>query len=318
MKPAVPVNSVQERLRRLLFLVPFVARHPGRPVHEVAQALGLSREALLEELDLLAMVGRPPFQPDDFIDIYVEDDCVYVEFDQRFSAPPRLTVPEGVALAAAAKLLEADGSEALRAALSRLLAVLPPEAAPRLAELSARLQVSSDAPPGVAPLTQAIARHVEVRFDYLTAGREAPEPRHVQPWELFSHRGQWYLSGFCLTRQEERLFRVDRLARVEVTTSAFTPPEGKSARGVPDVAARGGEVRVRFSKRVAAGVVERFGDAARLVGDGEVEVQVPGDSERWLTGWVLSFGGEARVLEPEHARQAVARAARAALERYRP
>jgi proteasome accessory factor C len=40
---------------------------------------------------------------------------------------------------------------------------------------------------------------------------------------------------------------------------------------------------------------------------------VVGDSERWLTQWVLSFGGEAEVLEPAWARAAVARAAEHAL-----
>ena len=37
------------------------------------------------------MVGRPPFQPDDFIDLHVENDRVWVDLDQRFSKPPRLT-----------------------------------------------------------------------------------------------------------------------------------------------------------------------------------------------------------------------------------
>jgi proteasome accessory factor C len=41
---------------------------------------------------------------------------------------------------------------------------------------------------------------------------------------------------------------------------------------------------------------------------------VPGDSERWLTRWVLSFGGGATVLEPEWAIRVVADAASASLK----
>ena len=67
---------VHERLRRLLFLVPYVSKNPGITVDALAKELSVSREALLEELDLLTMVGRPPFQPDDYIDIYVENDRV--------------------------------------------------------------------------------------------------------------------------------------------------------------------------------------------------------------------------------------------------
>jgi proteasome accessory factor C len=42
-------------------------------------------------------------------------------------------------------------------------------------------------------------------------------------------------------------------------------------------------------------------------------VKVIGD-ERWLVQWILSFGGEAEVVEPAWAREAVSRAALAALE----
>ena len=86
------MSDVHERLRRLLFLVPYVSKHPGVSVDALAQALGVGREELLKELDLLACVGRPPFNPDDYIDIYVDNDRVYVDLDQRLSAPPRLTV----------------------------------------------------------------------------------------------------------------------------------------------------------------------------------------------------------------------------------
>jgi proteasome accessory factor C len=47
-----------------------------------------------------------------------------------------------------------------------------------------------------------------------------------------------------------------------------------------------------------------------------VEVRVAGE-ERWLVQWVLSFGGEAEVLEPAWAREAVSRAALRALEETR-
>ncbi|MFN7135298.1 MAG: WYL domain-containing protein, partial [Myxococcales bacterium] len=60
------MNENRERLRRLLLLVPYVARKPGVTVTELAKKLGVERKELLEDLDLLTMVGRPPFSPDDF------------------------------------------------------------------------------------------------------------------------------------------------------------------------------------------------------------------------------------------------------------
>lgn len=302
-----------ERLRRLLFLVPFISKNPGLPVEEVAAAVGIKKEELLEELDLLTFVGRPPFSPDDYVDVYVEDGCVYVDLDQRLSAPPRLTASEGVALAASAALLEPAAGGALASALAKLEQVLPPQALERYRELARHLDLATDAPDSVSRLTQAIVERRELGFQYVGVARGEAERRHVRPLELFSHRGQWYLSAFCLTRQGERLFRVDRITGLEVLEQRFEPVEGARS---PALGRGSGErpVKVRFSPALAPYQQERFGDAAEPQADGGLVVTVPGDSERWLTRWVLSFGGNATVVEPAWAIRAVAEAAAASLQ----
>jgi proteasome accessory factor C len=305
------VSNAHERLRRLLFLVPFVSSRPGISVAELARALNVSREDLLEDLDLLTCVGRPPFNPDDYIDIYVENDRVYVDLDQRLSAPPRLTVGEATALGAAAELLRPAAGEALQDAMKKLERVLPPGARERFREMHRKFGASAEAPEALGPLTRAILERCEVTFDYTSPGRP-PESRHVRPQELLNHRGQWYLQAWCLTRQDDRLFRVDRMQSLAITTTPFQPREDARA-AVPNPARTDAAVRVRFSPLVAPYLSERFGADARLLPDGGVEVRVAGDNERWLTQWVLSFGGEAEVLEPVSARAAVARAARDAL-----
>lgn len=303
-----------ERLRRLLFLVPFVSRNPGRTVDEVAKELGTTREALLEELDLLTLVGRPPFQPDDFVDIYVEDDRVYVDLDQRLSAPPRLTAAEGVALAASATLLKPGSGDALRSAIEKLERVLPAHAVARFREMGKRLDVALDAPTGLAPLSQAIVERRTVAFDYVTTNSGQAERRRVQPVELFSHRGQWYLSGFDVARNGDRLFRLDRMGTLEVTTETFAARAASPRASMPGTNEATERVTVRFEPATAPYIRERFGAEARGLPDGRVEVEVPGDNRRWLTRWVLSFGGDAVVTRPEWAIRSVAEVASASLE----
>ncbi len=304
---------VHERLRRLLFLVPYVAQNPGITVDRLAQELGVGKEALLEELDLLTMVGRPPFQPDDYIDIYVEGDRVFVDLDQRLSAPPRLTASEAAALAAAAELLRPAAGEALERALQKLEKVIPPQARDRYREMHRKIDAGPAGPGELGPLVRAVAERREVEFDYFTQGRGNVQRRRVRPHEVFSHRGQWYLAGFDVQRGESRLFRVDRVQALALTDQTFDADPTARVHAVPDPAGQG-EVRVRFSALAAPYILERFGEDARPAPEGAVDVLVPGDSERWLTQWVLSFGGEAWVVAPEWARQAVARTARGSLE----
>jgi len=302
-----------ERLRRLLFVVPFVSKNPGLTVDEVAKAVGCSKQELLEELDLLTLVGRPPFQPDDYIDIYVEDDRVYLDLDQRLSAPPRLTAAEGVSLAAAAALLKPSSGGALASALAKLERVLPPQSLARYRELSRSLDVSADGPDSLATISQAILEHRELELEYVSLGKGEREHRRAQPLELFSHRGQWYLQAFCLTRKGERLFRVDRIGQVTLTDTKFPEP-ASSTRQVPGGGGSERPVKVRFDPQLTSWQQERFGDSGVVQADGSLVVTVPGDSERWLTRWVLSFGGSAMVLEPEWAIRAVAEAASASLQ----
>ena len=146
----------------------------------------------------------------------------------------------------------------------------------------------------------------------MPAGTGVTERRVVRPHELFSHRGTWYLSAHCLTRGDERLFRLDRIAKLELTEQRFEAPAKAAGRPLPPESREQG-ARVRFSPKLAAWVQERFGAAAAVLPGGAVEVEIRDDNEAWLTRWVLSFGGEAVVVAPESARAAIAKAAGAAI-----
>jgi proteasome accessory factor C len=313
------MSDQRERLRRLLFLVPYVARHPGVSVKELARELGVAPVDLLQDLDLLTLVGRPPFSPDDYIDVFVENDRVYVALDQRLSRPPRLTAAEAAALAAAARALRPAAESALASALAKIERALPAGALTDYAGLAGRVATDSPALGDVlAPLAEAAARRREVILDYYTPSRGSAEKRPVQPRTVFLHRGQWYLSAYCLTRQDERLFRVDRIRHLEVTDRTFPAP-AKPPDVPKTVVPLGGdqEAIIRFSSGSAPWIRERFGDGARPLPGGGVEVRMPsGAGTEWLVSYVLFFGGDATVVGPEPIRKAVAAAAKKAAARY--
>jgi proteasome accessory factor C len=307
------MTDPRERLRRLLLLVPYAVRKPGVTVGELARKLGVERGELMADLDLLTLVGRPPFSPDDFIDVYVEGDRVFVALDQRFSRPPRLTAPEAAALWASAQVMRPAAKSALGSAQKKLLAALPVWARRSFGGLSSRL--STDAAPMedlLEPLARAAREMREVEMDYLARGRRKGERRTVQPYAVYLHRGQWYLAGFCLMRGGERLFRVDRIAALILTDRRFTARRDVT----PSTSFGGGGERaiLRFTKGAAPFVRERFPDARRLK-DGGLEVTLEGATPEWLVPYLLGFGGEARVVEPPALRQAVLASARRALRR---
>lgn len=306
--------TTTERLRRLLVLVPTVSQRPGILLDDLARALGCTRDEVLSDIQLMQLVGRPPFQPSELVEFAVEDDKVFVELDQRLRKPPRFTAAEATALTAAARLIYPAASDVLGSALGKLEKALGANVRTQAEALGRVLDATQAAPPDAGLVGQAVRERRELRFDYFSPERGAVRRRTVQPLELVSQRGHWYLAALCLEANEERWFRLDRARDVALGERTFPPgPPRRSA--LPPSPWGRGEVRVRFSRAVAAWAQERFGPGSVTVHpDGSAEVQLDVDSEAWLVGWVLSFGGEAEVLSPESVRRNIARAALASLE----
>jgi len=68
---------------------------------------------------------------------------------------------------------------------------------------------ASDA--ALLPLMRAIRERKIVRFAYRKPGADTAGQRSVEPWTVRSVEGRWYLDGWDLDRQAERVFRLSRI-----------------------------------------------------------------------------------------------------------
>jgi len=307
----------RDRLRRVLFLVPYAVRHPGIPVKDLARTCACTEKELLEDLDFLLGVGSPPFAPDDFLDLYVEGDRVYVALHQSFSRPPRFTESEAAALAAAAEALGGEGRER---AVKALRDCVPRDRRASFDELVGRIYAG--APPAkdsvLGRLQRAIAERRAVRLAYHSASRSADTDRIVHPYTLAQRFGHWYLYGLDPARGRALAFRLDRVRECAVLDQRFDPPgEADLARARLFSEAEGEPPSVRVGPTAAPWAVARPG--VRLVKrteKGGAVVELPGASAEWATRFALSLGGDAEVVAPAAARRHFAEAIRRTLERY--
>ena len=309
-------DDLRERLRRLLFLVPYAVRHQGIAVRDLSRKCGVSEKKLLEDLDFLLCIGCPPFAPDDFLDVYQEGDRVYVGLHQSFSRPPRFTESEAAALAAAAQALGGEGKDR---AIQALRESVPENRRGSFDELVGRIYAGS--PPArdsvLGRLQRAIADRLEVHLRYYTASRGAEGERTVHPFTLAQRLGHWYLYGYDLRRAKPLPFRLDRIRECELTGRRFEAPnEADLSRGRLFSEASGDPVKVKLVARAAAWALSRPGVTLVEKTEGGAVVQVAGASQEWATRFALSFGGEAEVIAPPGARRHFAEAVKRALSRY--
>jgi predicted DNA-binding transcriptional regulator YafY len=72
-------------------------------------------------------------------------------------------------------------------------------------------------------LAEAVRGRRPVAFGY-TSRHGRVEERSVEPYGVVAHRGLLYLTGFDVTRQAARTFRVDRIAELRMLAGTFTRP----------------------------------------------------------------------------------------------
>jgi proteasome accessory factor C len=134
--------------------------------------------------------------------------------------------------------------------------------------------------------------------------------RRVEPYALTNGREGWYVACFDPEREAMRHFRLDRIKRATVTKERFEPrPEVDPAADV-DGWMRTGEVQASRSARVWISPERaRWAREQRRVvaerPDGSIVVELSFAGLQWLVREVLKEAGDAAVLEPEDAREAV-------------
>ncbi len=313
------------RLRRLLLVVPAARRKPGIKVEELARELGLDPQELLSDIDLLGLVGRPPFSPDDLIDISVDEQGrVSVALDQSFSRPPQLTPLEALALAAAAQAV-APADPAVVSALGKLTSQLPASARQLYSALSQRVAAQTPAPRGTLDLLAQLRTAAEGRraliLEYDKEGRGAAEDRALWPLAVIDHGGRWYVVGLDQTRNAERTFRLDRIRAVRETGQSF-PDQGpldtsrfeRETLFFPTGAER--PVVLRFSPAAAPWALSRYGSKAAKLESGGADVSIESAGSAYAVSLALSFAGEAEIIAPPEARDALRAEVERALRRY--
>jgi predicted DNA-binding transcriptional regulator YafY len=322
-------KDLHQRLKILLFLVPYVVRHRGVPLSDLAGRLMMSEQELLKELDFLLMIGRPPFSPNDLILIYQEEGRVFVDLHQSLETPPQFTVFEALALATAAQVFadqEVMGAAAtaVRGALDKVVESLPKDTRKLFNDLSDRfLMLPGAGVPHLELLRRAVEERREVDLEYFTASRGKATRRTVLPLGLHHHQGTWYLAAYCTQREARRVFRLSRIVEAELTDRIFDPqeedfdPAAFVEESVTVPLSGEQEVVIRFSPGVARWVQERWGpEYLSTQPDGSVVARLHDVSEEFVLSYVASFGGEAEIEEPEELRNRLREQASNTLSRY--
>lgn len=315
-------ENVQDRLPRLLALVPWLSQRPGITMTETASHFGISIDQLTTDLYQLVVCGVPGYGPDQLVDIdFYDGEQIWVTDPQTLNAPMRLTADELTAHLIALRFLSQLPGLADTEEIGILAAKLDQATANSETEIAENIfHVVSHVEPEVHnQVAEGISRGVKISFEYL-AGDESVTFRIVSPIRVFRVDNNLYLEAMCDHAEAIRLFRLDRIRGSHLLVDQVTnlPAAGQGLH------TGGSDSNALEAINMAPTATIRLSESALWLGEEywiEVDpedptvIHVPFLSEDWLIRWVLGFGGAIRVVEPPEIAERLLNTIREGLDR---
>ncbi|MNO14914.1 Bifunctional ligase/repressor BirA [compost metagenome] len=251
-----------------------------------------------------------------------------------FLPPVGFTAEEAVALLMGTDFIEqrldAEYSSVSKAARRKIEAILPEPVRLESARVRETMRLIHAGEPVTSQkekdylgqTRRAVLERHKLSFTYL---KKMPEPdgsrksrREVDPYGLALVQGNWTLIARCDLRQDIRHFRLSRMTELAVLEERFSVPDGFDLSRYRPPEDRNLRVLVRVNPNIADKIIE--------TGNYYLETAEERDDSLLFTfrvrradellPYVLSWGGDAEVLEPEFFRQRIREEAEKMFKRY--
>lgn len=154
-----------------------------------------------------------------------------------------------------------------------------------------------------------------IEFDYYYEKGESH--RRIEPYFVIFQWASWYVFGFCLERQDWRMFKLLRLWNLSLCDETYTPreipPERRDFdRNAPDDF----KLVALFDPSERYKLIEFYGLNCYTETEHGLLFEFGFTNSDFLISWLLGFGGKVKVLEPGFIADELKTAARNILSRY--
>ncbi|OJG99257.1 transcriptional regulator [Enterococcus termitis] len=149
-------------------------------------------------------------------------------------------------------------------------------------------------------LKNAILAENVISFTYANSYGQTSS-KTVYPLKLLFKSKSWYIQAFCISNQDYRTYKLNRISHIEILDEFFS----RSSYTVPTIGQETSPVQVHlsllFSKESAFRAYDEF-DISEIQkqDDGSLLVTTELPEDDWLYSFLLSLGASVRVVSPLH------------------
>jgi predicted DNA-binding transcriptional regulator YafY len=305
--------------RQWKILQTLIASRSGKSVTELAEEIQCHPRTLYRDLEALQIAGFPLYTQKE------EGKKLWSLMDTfKTQIPIPLNLTELLALHFSRNMLSVLKNtvfyDSLVSLFQKVKTTLPPDYINYLEQFEKSLMVGQkpykqhgDYQEIINTANQAIAHNRYLEITYYTMSRNKETHRRIAPYKIWFLDGAFYIIGFCLLRNEVRLFAIDRIKAFLLTEDTFEVSENfnveefmKSSFGVFHGDPQ--KVKVHFDTDTAGYIKEKIWHETQKIHDQEdgsiiFEVDVAGTQE--IKFWIMQWGAGATVVEPDSLRKEI-------------
>ncbi len=165
-------------------------------------------------------------------------------------------------------------------------------------------------------IKHAIRENRLIEFDYFYEKGESH--RCIEPYLIIFQWTAWYVFGFCLERQDWRLFKLARLWELKQCAESFAPREiPPEKRDFNACLTDNNRLIALFDKSTKYQLIEAYGlNCYTQADNGMLRLEVGYTKKDSILGWLLGFGDKVMVLEPNDIKEKIQKIAKNVLASY--
>jgi len=300
----------RRKIFRILKIITLLeSGHKKWTAQDIAVLFDISVRTFHRDRELMEEIGVP---------IYYDKELETYDILDTFSFnPPSINREEALALLMAGKAFKEENfpyQKELETVLAKIKSSLPAAVRQVIAGIENKITFHnspsvnlSSSKHIVVEIENAISNQNTIKIEYYSMSKDQNRVRKVDPYNLYFKKGAGYLIGYCHLREEIRMFRIDRIKKLDILDRTFVRPDDYSLEkylenvwGVERGEEK--EIELLFSGFAAKYVQEYDWHSSQQIeelNDGQIIFRVRTGSIEEIKSWILSFGAEVEVLEPE-------------------
>ena len=124
--------------------------------------------------------------------------------------------------------------------------------------------------------------------------------RIICPLKLVYKAKNWYIKAYCLNKADFRIFKLTRIIKANELERFFEPMEFPQEEA-EEQKGKYPHITLIFPQNMAYRIYDEFEtDEIKQCDNGDFIVSSSIPVDDWLIGYLLSFGSNVRIIEPEY------------------